>query len=336
MTVVVDGRPFEVTTLAPGRRDLRPPRQGRVRPRLEGRRRAARLHHERALASRRRHGATITSAASPISRRGACASSAMRPRASPRITCASCASSASTPPMAKARPTPRGLHACIAGARRSRSIVARAGAHGTAQTARCAPHAVPTLAIMAETGLLLTVLGGVPHARGFRQHDQARSRDRCRSPTRCAGSARSAVFVIEDAERLWQRLRLANAEHARLTSMGDGWSAHSSGRGRTGGARAALPARPGALSRPRACSPGRARRRAPPIAAWRSLATLPQRWTAPVFPLKAADFMEHGVAKGPQLGAAMRAAENAWIAADFPDDAQSLQTIAIRVVTART
>ena len=34
--VVVEQHPFEVTTLARGRRDLRPPRQGRVRPRLGG------------------------------------------------------------------------------------------------------------------------------------------------------------------------------------------------------------------------------------------------------------------------------------------------------------
>ena len=32
---------------------------------------------------------------------------------------------------------------------------------------------------------------------------------------------------------------------------------------------------------------------------WRALATLPERWTAPVFPLKAADFLARGLAKGP-------------------------------------
>ena len=54
--------------------------------------------------------------------------------------------------------------------------------------------------------------------------------------------------------------------------------------------------------------------------AWRALATLPERWTAPVFPLKAADFIKRGVPQGPALGAALRAAEEAWIAADFPAD----------------
>ncbi len=63
-------------------------------------------------------------------------------------------------------------------------------------------------------------------------------------------------------------------------------------------------------------------------ARWHALATLPARWTAPVFPLKAADFIARGIAKGPALGAAMRAAEAAWIAADFPADAAAIAAIA--------
>jgi hypothetical protein len=62
-------------------------------------------------------------------------------------------------------------------------------------------------------------------------------------------------------------------------------------------------------------------------AAWRELATLPERWTVPVFPLKAADFIARGVLRGPMLGAALREAEAAWIAAGFPDDAASMEAI---------
>ena len=61
--------------------------------------------------------------------------------------------------------------------------------------------------------------------------------------------------------------------------------------------------------------------------AWRELATLPQRFTAPEFPLKAADFIKRGIAKGPALGAALRAAEAAWIAQGFPQDQVSLDKI---------
>ena len=66
-------------------------------------------------------------------------------------------------------------------------------------------------------------------------------------------------------------------------------------------------------------------------AAWHALATLPQRWSAPVFPLKAADFIKRGVAKGPALGAALAAAEKAWISAGFPSDANTLESIASAV-----
>ena len=47
-----------------------------------------------------------------------------------------------------------------------------------------------------------------------------------------------------------------------------------------------------------------------------------------MFPLKAADFIARGVEKGPALGAALAAAEKAWIAAGFPDDKAALDVIA--------
>jgi len=61
--------------------------------------------------------------------------------------------------------------------------------------------------------------------------------------------------------------------------------------------------------------------------AWHELAALPERWMAPLFPLKAADFMAQGLEKGPALGAALRAAEEAWIAQDFPAGAEALAKI---------
>ncbi|MEI9803964.1 MAG: hypothetical protein WDN48_05215 [Pseudolabrys sp.] len=60
---------------------------------------------------------------------------------------------------------------------------------------------------------------------------------------------------------------------------------------------------------------------------WHAVATLPQRWTAPAFPLKAADFIKRGIDKGPALGEALRAAEAAWIAAGFPDEQETLARI---------
>jgi len=57
------------------------------------------------------------------------------------------------------------------------------------------------------------------------------------------------------------------------------------------------------------------------------LALTAQRWTAPAFPLRAADFIARGVGKGPVLGSALARAEQVWIAEGFPLDRRSLDEI---------
>jgi poly(A) polymerase len=66
---------------------------------------------------------------------------------------------------------------------------------------------------------------------------------------------------------------------------------------------------------------------------WRQLATLPERWSAPKFPLKAADFIARGIAEGPALGHVLALAEDAWLAADFPLDEGALKAIADQAAT---
>jgi poly(A) polymerase len=61
---------------------------------------------------------------------------------------------------------------------------------------------------------------------------------------------------------------------------------------------------------------------------WRDLATLPQRWSAPKFPLRAADFIARGIAEGPALGHVLTLAEDAWLAADFPLEPSAIAAIA--------
>ena len=60
--------------------------------------------------------------------------------------------------------------------------------------------------------------------------------------------------------------------------------------------------------------------------------TLPQRWSAPKFPLKAADFIARGIAEGPALGQVLALAEDAWLAADFPLEQAALDAIADQAV----
>ena len=220
---------------------------------------------------------------------------------------------------------PEGLAACIA-ARAGLEQLSRERIRMELIKLVLAEHAVPTLAVMTEAGLLEQVLGGVPLLASFAnmvklEQGLALAPD----PVRRLGAL--AVSVIEDAERLRERLRLANAEHERLVSMADAWWRISS----------AWDEREGRVLLYRV-GPERftdrvliAWTRAPEGAAdagWRALATLPSRWSAPVFPLKAAHFIERGVARGPRLGAALAAAEEAWIAADFPLDKAALAAIA--------
>ena len=131
----------------------------------------------------------------------------------------------------------------------------------------------------------------------------------------------------EDAERLWQKLRLTNAEHGRLASMAEGWRRIAPDLSEL--AHHALLYRLGPLHFTDRALLAWARSDATAHdTVWHALASLPQRWTVPAFPLKAADLIARGVEKGPALGAAMRAAEEAWIAGGFPSDQGALDAIA--------
>jgi poly(A) polymerase len=223
-----------------------------------------------------------------------------------------------------------GLLACIR-ARGGLAILSRERVRIEMLKLLLAPHAAPTLAVMAEAGLLGEVLGGVPLLASF--ENVAKIGAACgMAPDAVRRLGALGVLVTEDAERLAQRLRLANAEMDRLLALEMWWRVTP-----LAGEQAAR----ALLYRLRAQAFTDqvlvAWARSPAgvaDAAWRELASLPQRWTAPVFPLKAADFIRRGIAQGPALGAALRAAEMAWIAADFPAERAALEAIADRAVAA--
>jgi poly(A) polymerase len=189
-----------------------------------------------------------------------------------------------------------------------------------------APHAVPTLISMTDAGLLLRVLGGVSYLASFENMAKVEAAIGT-EPNAVRRLGALAVAVPEDAERLWQRLRLANNEYERLASMGEGWGRISPLYGEKAAKALLYRLRPQQFADRVLLGWARSQATAHD-ADWRGLATLPQRWTAPVFPLKAADFMKRGVAQGPALGAALAAAEQAWIMAGFPDNASALDAIA--------
>ena len=195
-------------------------------------------------------------------------------------------------------PDPDGVAACIAG-RAGLDQLSRERVRTEMLKLLVARHAVPALAVMTEAGLLEQVLGGVPLLASFANMIKLEAALALVARSRCAGSARSRVTVVEDAERLRERLRLANAEYERLASMADGWWRISCGDGRArAGARCSIGS--GRRNSSTACCwPGRARRKARRISAGTRSRRCPARWTAPVFPLKAADFIARGVAEGP-------------------------------------
>ena len=192
-----------------------------------------------------------------------------------------------------------------------------------------AEGAVPAVTAMADGGLLLPISGGITYAGPFAAMI-ALERELGLPPSAVRRLGALTVAVTEDARRIAMRLRLSNAETKALDLMGHRWW--------------------------RLCDmdEARARRRLYRLGeeayrdrlllawarsgaghhavAWRELATLPQRWQAPKFPLKAADFVARGIAEGPALGHVLTLAEDAWLAADFPSDPATLSDIADQTV----
>jgi len=189
-----------------------------------------------------------------------------------------------------------------------------------------APGAV---AAMADGGLLLPIFGGVAYIGPFTAMISA-ERLLGLEPSAVRRLGALAVAVTEDARRLATRLRLTNAETKALDSMGHRWWR--------------LAGMDEAIARRRLYRLGEGRYRDRLMLAWaragagtnsahwRELATLPQRWSAPKFPLKAADFIARGIAEGPALGQVLALAEDAWLAADFPLDEPALKAIADQTV----
>lgn len=221
-------------------------------------------------------------------------------------------------------PDAAGLHAAIV-ARDGLTQLSRERVRMELMKLMIAPRAAAALAVMADTGLLGAVLGGVPYLASFEAMTEVEAAASL-VPDAARRLAALGAWIVEDAERLWQRLRLTNAEHQRLAAMADGWWRVSPAMGEDA-ARVLIYRIGGRPFADRALQAW-ARSGAPASdSGWRDLVTLPQRWTAPTFPLRAADFIARGVEKGPSLGAALGRAEQAWIAEGFPTDRKALNQI---------
>ncbi len=221
-----------------------------------------------------------------------------------------------------------GLHACIAGREGLRGL-SRERVRMELFKLLVAPLAAPTLTSMSDAGLLQLVLGGVAQLASVDAMVRIESATGA-GPDAVRRLGALAVQIEEDADRLGERLRLSNVEHRRLRVMAEGWRRLSPATSEQD--RRACLYRLGAesfadrvlLAWARAGTGG-------DDAGWQALMRLPQQWLVPALPLRAAAFIERGVAKGPALGAAMQAAEEAWIAEGFPDRPSDIEAIADRI-----
>jgi tRNA nucleotidyltransferase/poly(A) polymerase len=195
-----------------------------------------------------------------------------------------------------------------------------------------AEGAAGAIIAMSDGGLLLPIFGGIAYTGPFQAMVSA-ERLLGLEPGAVRRLGALAVAVTEDARRVATRLRLTNAETKVLDSMGHRWWR--------------LAGMDEATARRRLYRLGAERYRERLMLAWaragegagadserwRELATLPERWSAPKFPLKAADFVARGIAEGPLLGRVLALAEDAWLAADFPLDEAALKAIADQTIT---
>jgi tRNA nucleotidyltransferase/poly(A) polymerase len=221
-----------------------------------------------------------------------------------------------------------GLNACVAGRAGLASLSAER-IRSEMLKLLVAPGASAALREMSDVGLLLELLGGVTYQAAFDGMVAAETQ-LALSPDAIRRLAALSVAIVEDAMRLTQRLRLSNAESERLDSMGYRWW------------RLVSVDEAQARIRLYKLGPDRYRdrvmlgwaREGGDAHYWQTLATLPARWTVPVFPLKAADFMGRGLQPGPELGATLARAEQSWIDAGFPSGKTELTAIADRAMKA--
>jgi poly(A) polymerase len=188
-----------------------------------------------------------------------------------------------------------------------------------------ADGALAAVRAMADGGLLLRIFGGVAYTGPLAAMIAAEA-TLGRAPDTILRLGALGVAVTEDAKRLAARLRLTNGETRALDSMGHRWWR--------------LRGMDESTARRRLYRLGEERYRNRVMLAWaragssidpapwKMLVTLPERWSAPKFPLKAADFIARGIARGPALGQVIALAEDAWLALDFPLEPDAVTAIA--------
>jgi tRNA nucleotidyltransferase/poly(A) polymerase len=215
---------------------------------------------------------------------------------------------------------PAGLAACI----RARDGLRDLSAERIGQEMRklvVAPVAPATVEIMQDAGILPVVLGGVGYLARFRKLADAETAVGV-EPVFARRLAALGCRIEEDVARLAHRMRLSNHERGRMgTALLAAKTVRPDFDERD--ARAALH-RLGADAFRDGLLLAAAEQGAPDSRIQR-LHELPDRWSAPAFPVDGGDVMAAGVPAGPAVGEYLRRLENWWIAQDFQPDLEALK-----------
>lgn len=219
------------------------------------------------------------------------------------------------------------LHACIALRHGVQGLSRERVLHEVIRLL-AARRAADVVAAMTHAGILGEALAGAPNPARLARV-KAIEAALGRAPDAMLRLSALAVQVAEDAQRLRERLRLSNAQHARLM-----------GAAQAGVRLHGIDAPPDARAlRAMFYARGRAALADGLILAHADSRAAPddERWldahgfvaAAPDIrlPVSGARFLALGVPAGPAVGAALKRFEAAWIAADFPDDPEAISRL---------
>ncbi|MGE4247113.1 MAG: CCA tRNA nucleotidyltransferase [Parvibaculaceae bacterium] len=206
-------------------------------------------------------------------------------------------------------PDPEGLAACAA----LKEGIARLSAERVREELLkllVTPGAASTLAVMRDAAILALVLPGEADLVRFSRMASIEARHQL-APDALLRLAALAPGIAGDAERL----RLSNAEQARLRALQDGGAPSPAFR---------EPERKVVLYQLGSQTYGDAVRLAwassedpGEAGSWLELLALPQAWSPPPFPVTGDDLLARGMQPGPEFGETLKRMEDWWIASGF-------------------
>jgi poly(A) polymerase len=200
-----------------------------------------------------------------------------------------------------------------------------------------APHASEVVRTMGECGFLEPILGGVGYTRRVSRLIAIEA-ERGAAGDGLLRLAALGAAIPEDADRLRERLRLANAEADRLRSAAGALTGlHGIAVPPPFHGLRALLFNAGREAAHDALALAQAESEAPPsdaafAAAGRFLTDAPE----PKLPISGADLLARGVATGRPVGRALCAFQALWIGAGFPKEPETLTRLLEEAVAAST